>query len=260
MQDYENLFIICVDDGSEVPVRDCISFSYDTKRLKIIRITHSERYVARQTGINNLKENAVDYMFFLDSDMILPEGIINKLVDYAEKNYCGCIIVPEFSFSDYDNYWSRVKVFERNLYMAGKKFSKYSIDAARFWKLDIFPGFVCNLNSFEEIQPTITYYRNNGTIKIIDNAYILHDEKKVTYRNLLEKKSYYFNHMAGHDAVDLIEVIRRSYFFRPQLIDPKNIKKYICSPLMFFSVMFLYGSLTAIGGIAFLKRKILRAT
>lgn len=247
-QSYENKVIVCIDDGSNNKVTDQILFEYNKEKLIIKRIEHSERAVARIEGMKVLEERSVDYFIFIDSDMILPKNFFESITNYVLLNKCDGLIIPEIAFSEYSNFWSKVKVFERNIYRVQcKADSKSNIDAARFWSMKSFPGFEESLNAFEEIQPTIRAIHLGLRISKTDEVYILHDEKFVTLSNLLGKKTAYFNTMACNKSVNIMDVISRYYFFRPQFYNLKNVKLYILHPIIFLGVIFLYTSLTLIG-------------
>ncbi len=240
-QSYENMYIICIDDGSKVKAEDYIDFEYSSERMNIKYIEHSERAIARDIGINILKEKGVDYFIFLDSDMKLPENFIKETVGFIENTETDGVIFPEKSFSEYTNYWTKVKVFERNLYQVHfKNYSSTSIEAARLWKMSSFLGFEKNLNAFEEIQPTLRAIKAGKKVERIKDTFILHDEKHITLSNLISKKSKYFGYMGNHEAVSLSTVLTRFYFFRPQLYHFKNLLKYIKHPLKFIGVVSMY--------------------
>ncbi|MFZ5596264.1 MAG: glycosyltransferase family 2 protein [Bacillota bacterium] len=244
-QDYENLFIVCIDDGSDVPVSEVIDFPFTESRLQIKRIRHSERSVSRDTGLEVLREKGADYFVFIDSDMVLPAGFASRAVDFITGNKCTGVVIPEVAFSQSDNYWTRVKVFERNLYQAVCPVNRTSIEAARLWDLKNFPGFCNGLNAFEEIQPTINCINSGGRVCRTADTYILHDEKHVSLGGLLKKKSGYFSVMGDHRAANLGDMFTRFYFFRPQLYTIKNIKSYFSHPLLFLGVVLLYTALSA---------------
>lgn len=253
--------VVCIDDGSNNKVVDKISFKYDKNKLIIKRIEHSERTIAREEGIELLKEKNVDYFLFIDSDMILPENFFETIMNYVFLNKCAGLIIPELAFSEYNNFWSKAKVFERNIYKVQcKANSSSNIDAARFWEMKSFPGFEESLNAFEEIQPTIRAINLGLKINKIDQVYLLHDEKFVTLTSLLKKKSGYFDTMAGNKSVNLFDVISRYYFFRPQLYNSENIRSYICHPIFFLSVMFLYTTLTLIGVKNYISKSFLKVS
>lgn len=253
-QDYESLVLVVVDDGSVDPVADRIEFPFEAGRLQILSLPHGERAVARATGIDFLKQLGVEYLLFLDSDMMLPPGLLRELMLYAEDSQSDCVVIPETAYSSATNYWTRVKVFERNLYRAGGKVGATSIEAARLWRFDRFPGFVDGLNAFEEIQPTLTCLRNGGRVGKLESTFILHDEKQVTLRGLLQKKAYYFSEMGGHQAVRFYDVLKRFYFFRTQLYRKENLMQYLRFPTLTVGVLLLYTVLTAIAGVKLFRK------
>ena len=111
----------------------------------------------------------------------------------------GALVIPELAFSDYTNFFSKVKVFERNIINnAGENVGHNSIEAARFWRREEYKksgGINFNQIAFEETQPTIRYLEVGGKIKRAVFTGVKHDEKKVTLKNILEKKKYYFSVM-----------------------------------------------------------------
>ncbi|MEN8905067.1 MAG: glycosyltransferase [Clostridiales bacterium] len=256
-QSYENIIIICVDDGSKKDVESFLDFEYSKDKLIIEKIPHSERAVARDTGISILKNKNVDYFIFLDSDMTLPAGFISIVTNVTlENNYIG-VVLPELSFSTYKNYWSKVKVLERNIYKVNSNVnSSSSIEAARFWNMELFPDFEKDLKAFEEIQPTLKARKLGYKIGRVNNIFINHDEKYVSLKNLLKKKTGYFNNMSRHKAVNLKSVLTKFYFFRSQLYHPSNIKEYLKHPLLFFGVIFLYIILTIFAFMHFMKGRV----
>lgn len=257
-QNYGNLKIVLVDDGSDKPLADSIAFPFHTERLHVTRIPHGERAAARGHGVALLRKAEAEYMLFLDSDMELPDSCISKCVSALAENQADALIVPESAYSGHTNYWTRVKVFERNLYSRGCVVDESSIEAARFWKMSAFPGFVPGLNAFEEIQPTIRCLRNDGRVIKIDTVSIRHDEKRVTLGNLLSKKNYYFDEMAKHSAVKLTDMLKKFYFFRKQLYLRDNISQYFAHPLLTGGVVLLYLLLTFSSAQAFLSKGVRR--
>ncbi|PKM95186.1 MAG: glycosyltransferase family 2 protein [Firmicutes bacterium HGW-Firmicutes-1] len=256
-QNYENLLIVCVDDGSKIPVQKLIQFEHAEERLKIINLEHSERAVARQAGIDYLKSMNVDYFLFIDSDMKLSKGFIKKSVEFIRETDVDGIIYPEIAYSKSQNYWTKVKVFERNLYQIHyEQYTSSSIEAARMWKTTSFLGFEEGLKAFEEIQPTLKGFENGQKILKIKDVAIFHDEKHVTFLNLVAKKKGYFVSMGEHESVKLKNVLPRFYFFRKQLYYKENLIKYLSKPHLFAGVvvMYLYLSFLAFSNFILLKR------
>lgn len=247
-QDYDNLQIVCVDDGSEIKPASNIDFNYSDKRMTILNLPHGERAIARQAGIDFLKKLDIDYLLFLDSDMVLSDGFISNSMKFAKEQKADGIIFPEIAFSKASNYWSKVKVFERNLYQVHyDHWDPSSIEAARMWHIDSFLGFEDGLKAFEEIQPTIRAYKVGKRIMKTKGSKISHDEKKVTFKGLMKKKQGYFTSMGGHEAVSLKSMIKKYYFFRKQLYVKSNLIQYVKHPMLFFGVVWMYIVLTVMG-------------
>jgi glycosyltransferase involved in cell wall biosynthesis len=254
-QSYKDLNIVCVDDGSTIPAKEKIDFQYSEERLKIVTLLHGERFIARQVGLKMISQLNCDYFLFLDSDMSLPSAdFIEKLVDFTQRKQIGAVVIPEKAYSNSTNFWTRVKVFERNLYEIGGGIDFTSIEAARFWKWAEFPGFTAGLNAFEEIQPTLRFIEGGGQVAKFDLS-LDHDEKHVTLRGVLIKKSYYFSQMGNHEAVKLKELFKKFYFFRRQLYLKKNLIKYIRSPFLCLGVITMYLMLTFNGAYRVLKKQ-----
>lgn len=174
------IYVVCVDDGSDSPL------TYP--HFDILRIRHSGRSYARIEGLKKILSENCTHFLFLDSDMVLPPGFLKKLKTVIENYDSDAFIIPEVAFSSYNNFWTKVKVFERNLYRVDYCKESRNIEAARLWKVLSFPGFVEGLEAFEEIQPTILGIKKGLKIIKTQEIFIYHDEKKVTLRDLLRKK------------------------------------------------------------------------
>ncbi|MHB8984372.1 MAG: glycosyltransferase family 2 protein [Eubacteriales bacterium] len=254
-QKYERMIIVCVDDGSDLPVKDQIDFAYDPGRLIVERVDRLERCGARAYGLKILHNKYVDYFIFLDSDMAMPPGTAEKLMDYSVRSGYDGVVVPELAFSHHENFWTKVKVFERNIYQINCKVTGTSIEAARLWKMDSFPGFMDDLNAFEEIQPTIKFMESGGKVEKISGVYLMHDEKFVSLKALLRKKTGYFTCMSGHEAVNLREIVKRFYFFRPHLYKTENLLSFLRHPVLFAGVVALYFTQTMLAIASFVRRR-----
>ncbi|MCY1692587.1 hypothetical protein OVA29_20395 [Exiguobacterium sp. SL14] len=166
----------------------------------------------------------------------------------------GALVIPELAYSDYDNYFSQVKVFERNLFnVPSDQLDTHTMEAARFWRLEAYiasgeidPSQI----SFEETQPTIRYLEQGGTIRRATFTHVRHNEKQVELNDLLRKKRYYFDVMpATLDAEQggFMKALRRWYFFRPVLYHQANLKKYGRHPVLTAGVIYMYLRLSFIG-------------
>jgi glycosyltransferase involved in cell wall biosynthesis len=263
-QYYKNLNILIADDGSTdstLEIEQRLEQKYD--KLKVFALPHGERGVARKTVIDEAKKLNSDYLYIIDSDMILKEGLINECLDYFEENSkVGALIIPEIAFSEYDNFMSKVKVFERNIINnAGINIGENSIEAARFWKMSEYEktgGINPKQISFEETQPTIRYVEMNGVIKRAVFTGVMHNEKRVTLENILKKKKYYFSKMPAtlsSEESGFMKALKRWYFFRPVLYRYDNIQEYFKHPILTFGMLYMYLRLTLIGVGEIIKSK-----
>lgn len=264
-QSYKDLCVIVSDDGS---TDDTIEVMKNTAKeytnFFLIPLSHGERGVARAMAIEKAKSLGIKYIYILDSDMVLKEELISKCVNYLEKNKnVGALVIPEIAFSDYKNYYSKVKVFERNIINnAGENIGNNSIEAARFWNLEAFDstgGINISQIAFEETQPTIRYIENGGIIKRAIFTGVNHNEKYATLGNILKKKRYYFsvmNKTLKSESSGSSKALTRWYFFRPVLYRKENLKSYIKHPLLTLGFIFMYFCLTFVGIYEIIKSKI----
>lgn len=263
-QEYENLYLIITDDESKDNTPNIIK-NYVEKNSKIIliEIPHGERGVGRKIAIEKAYEIEAEYIYILDSDMRLKENLIKECHDYLKKHSdIGALVIPEIPFSNFNNFYSKVKVFERKIINnAGENIGLNSIEAARFWKTSEYKktgGLNPKQISFEEIQPTIRYLEMNGIIKRATFTGVFHDEKKVTLQNLLSKKKYYFsvmNKTLETENNGFFKALTRWYFFRPVLYRPSNLIEYLKHPLLTLGMILMYLLLTLIALISLIKGK-----
>lgn len=255
-QNYENLYLVITDDESKdntvQVIKDCQKIY---KNINLIEMPHMERGIGRKVAIEKAYELEADLLYIIDSDMRLKDGFIKECVDYLEQNKdVGALVIPELPFSTSNNYYSKVKVFERKIINnAGENVGKNSIEAARFWKIEEYKktgGLNAKQISFEEIQPTIRYIEMKGIIKRAVFTGVFHDEKYVTLKNLLKKKTYYFsvmNKTIESENKGFLKALSRWYFFRPVLYRTSNIIEYLKHPILTLGMLYMYFLLTLIG-------------
>lgn len=97
-QSYNNLEIILVDDGStDGGERICDRYAEEDTRVKVIHQSNKGLSVARNTGIENATG---DYLFFVDSDDILPIQAVQVLYDAIIKFQADIALGSYIQFSD----------------------------------------------------------------------------------------------------------------------------------------------------------------
>lgn len=264
MQDYE---VFIADDGSsDNTVEIMEEYAQKNTKIHVFPLEHGERGIARLVAIGEALKSGPKYLLIIDSDMFMKKNLLLEAVKNLERNTdVEALIVKELPYTDYTNYYSRVKVFERQLINnSGENVDLNSIEAARFWRSEAYVatgGIHPEQIAFEEIQPTIKCMEKGGIIKKLMVSGIYHDEKEVTLSNILQKKKYYFkmmNKTIDTEEKGLLKALTRWYLFRPVYYRKKNLKLYMQHPMLTFGVVFMYVALTFIGAYEVLIHKIKR--
>jgi len=247
--------LVVADDGStDATLAILQRLAAQVDNLHILALLHGERGRARAAAIEKALTLAPDFLLFIDSDMTLEEGLVQRCVDYAHQQHYGALVVPENAFSTSTNFFTRVKVFERNIINnAGAAYNgAHSIEAARFWRTAAYlrsGGFHPAQIAFEETQPTLRYLAQGGKVARATFTAIDHDEKQVTLRSLLAKKRYYFSKMplTVETEVDGFKKMwQRWFFFRPVLYRPANLYRYLRQPHLALGMIAMYLLLTGV--------------
>lgn len=264
-QSYPNIHIIIADDGSEKKEQERIISLLDNSKVESTQLLlkHGERGVARYTAISKAIEKKFDYLLILDADMYMDDELIEMAIKDVEHFDVGALAIVEKPYSDYKNFFTKVKVFERQVVNnSGEFLDLNSIEAARFWKMKEYiksGGINFNQIAFEEIQPTLRYLDLGGKIYRLASYGVYHDEKKVTLRNIIAKKKYYFSHINKTFETEkggFIKAVKRFYFFRPVLYEFDNVISYFKHPLLFLGMIFMYIVLSFIAVAQVIKSKL----
>jgi glycosyltransferase involved in cell wall biosynthesis len=176
-QSYPNIEIIIID-----------AFSTDqTKNLAEglgahIMQLQSERTKAKNYGTQLAKG---DYVFFVDSDMILQSDVVRECLDACVKGSAG-VIIPEASIGK--GLWVRIRDFERSMYQGTK------IESARFFVrkhvLEV-GGFDEDIITYEESTLPQKLERSGYKVNARIKNFILHNEEGFEIKKWLRKKQYY---------------------------------------------------------------------
>lgn len=259
------IHVVVADDGSTDSTPSILRrIAGEYVNLHTIFLPHGERGIARKKAIDKAKELKPDYIYIIDSDMILEDDLAEKCISYLEGNQkIGSLVIPERAYTTYCNFFSKVKVFERNVVnRAGKFLGKTSIEAARFWKTGDYErsgGINFNQIAFEETQPTIRYIEQGGVIERAQFTGVAHNEKMVTLENILQKKRYYFSvmdkTMESEDG-GFMKAVKRWYFFRGVLYRGENIVEYIKHPILTLGMVYMYLALTLVWIQEIVKNKV----
>jgi len=178
-QTYRNIEVIVVDNFSTDRTVE-IAKSYGAKVVQV----RGGRTKAKNVGLRCARGK---YVLFIDSDMELTPTVIEECVKLAESDpRIAGIIIPERSVGN--NYWARVRDFERSFYIGTP------IESPRFFRKDL----VLQAGDFDE---DIVFYEEATLPHKIEklgyntrariSAYILHYEGNFSLLKWLRKKCYY---------------------------------------------------------------------
>ena len=190
-QTYKNLEIIVVDNNSSDKTQQIVEdLRLKIKDLRLSLYTKGpERSAQRNFGASKAKG---DYLLFVDSDMELSKTVIEYCIrqveSYKVNKVLGGIIIPEKSFGI--GFWAKCKALERSFYVGVDW-----IEAARFFKRSVFvefKGYDENQTGTEDydLPQRIKEKYGENTISRI-NAFIMHNEGKLSLTYTLKKKFYY---------------------------------------------------------------------
>lgn len=178
-QTYKNIETLVIDGFSSDNTLEIVS-SFDAKIFQV----EGERSKAKNFGIQKSNGN---YLFFLDSDMILQAKVIEKCVKICQSdNDIVGVIIPERSIGK--GFWVKVRDFERSFY------SGSWIESARFFKKEPVikvGGFDEDVVFFEESTLPQKIREINMKVDARITSSILHDEEGFDLRKWLRKKKYY---------------------------------------------------------------------
>lgn len=113
LNDYENVEIVFIDNNSNDGSKEHVEINFPS--IKIFKNDKNLGFSgANNIGIKYALENGSDYIFLVNPDTISPSGLINRLVDFMNKNTDFGIIGPiQKTYNNIDelNKWS-IQVLE----------------------------------------------------------------------------------------------------------------------------------------------------
>lgn len=223
-QTYQKLDLLVVDAGStDGTVELCEKFG------KVFPFK-LEPYMAWGTPYQQnygAKKAKGKYIYFVDSDMILPKDCIETYVKEIEAENADSMIIPEISIGE--GFWARCKILERSAYVLGD----LAIEAPRFHKREVWAklGGV-NPEMGGHYDWDIHYRLLDGGYKVVrSNKPVDHNEGNLTIQWLIKKKFTYgktflpyykkYKHK-GELYSSQFNLIRPSYFrnWRALIKDP----------------------------------------
>lgn len=178
-QTYVDIEVIVVDNFSKDRTVE-VARSYDASVIKV----RGERTKAKNLG---LKRAGGSYVLFIDSDMELMPEVVEECVKLAESSpKIAGVVIPERSIGN--NYWARVRDFERSFYI------ETPIETPRFFRRDLVllvGGYDEDVIFYEEATLPYRLERLGYRVRARINSCILHHEEDFSLITWLRKKYYY---------------------------------------------------------------------
>ena len=124
-----------------------------------------------------------EFLFFVDSDMVIPSRLIESCVMKCEEDNADAVVVPEVSFGE--GFWSKCKKLERLCYLHVP-----AIEAPRFVRSDSYRkvgGWTDTAGAFDDWAFFGRLVRQRSRISRCDTN-LWHSEGKLTMTRLFRKK------------------------------------------------------------------------
>jgi glycosyltransferase involved in cell wall biosynthesis len=226
-QSYPNMEIIVIDAFSTDQTRNL------AERLgaQVMQL-RGERTKAKNYGTQLASG---DYVFFVDSDMVLQPDVVRECLDTCVKGAVG-VIIPEASIGK--GVWVRIRDFERKMYQGTK------MESARFFVrkhvLEV-GGFDEDIITYEESTLPQKLERHGYEVNARIKSFILHDEDGFDIGKWLRKKQYYSDTLNIYAerypeyAGEQLSIKNRIKIF----LSNGNLKRLIRHPISAFGVFIL---------------------
>ena len=217
----------CSSDATKSIALDCGAKVFDKG---------PERSAQRNFGVS---EASSPWVLVLDADMILPPETIEEILAFvsAPGDVAACWI-PEVRTGE--GFRVKARNFERSFY------DGTCIDALRLFSKKIFEsvgGYDENLIAGpEDWELDIRILATGAKCKVLSN-HLLHNEKRLTYRKMLEKKAYYTKSFAAYKAKwPNHPAVKKQfsfwYRFFGVFLEKGKWRKILAHPILFAGVMF----------------------
>lgn len=188
-QKYQNIEIICVDDGStDDSLRILEDYQNRDKRIKVLKQKNQFAGVARNNGMKHANGK---YIMFLDSDDIFERNMIYNLVRKAEKHNTDIIFFGFYHFTNNINKRSMMGIPYKNKKIISpleKKDTIFQIAQGIPWNKFYNKNFILNSGvKFQDLSSNNDIFFSKMTALVADK--ILFDNKRYTNYRIGNKKS-----------------------------------------------------------------------
>lgn len=243
-QTYDNIELIVVDNNSMDNTKEIAKKFTDKVFNK-----GPERCTQRNFGV---KQADGEFVAIIDSDMKLATEVIEQCVNkMQEDERVAGVIIPEESFGE--GFWAKCKKLERSFYVGIDW-----MEAARFFKRSDY----LNIGGYDEEMVSGEDWdlsqrmEKLGRLERVD-AFIYHNEGKISLFKTVKKKFYYAQKFAkytakkehSNKATNQTSILARYKMFLSQ---PKKLFK---NPIIGVGMLFMKTTEFAFGGIGLLVGK-----
>ena len=185
-QTYRNIELIVVDNHSKDSTRE-IAKKYDARFFTAGPDQSKERIFGAPFQRNfGFRQSKGEYVYYVDADMSLPEGLISECVEVIQgDDRCKAVIVAEESFGV--GFWAKCKWLERRTYW-GDDF----VEAPRFFEKKAIEamGYLDDTVGADDWDLALRI-REAGYVILRTTRHIMHDEGALSLGKLIRKRFLY---------------------------------------------------------------------
>lgn len=177
-QDLDDLELIVVDNHSSDRTAEIARAHAD-----VFLVAGPERSAQRNLGIRTAR---APWILWIDADMVLSPSVVSKAVAVAERTGAQAVSIPERTVGE--GFWTDCRALERSCYV-----DDGALANPRLLRRDL----VLSLGGFDESMagPEDTDLRHRlverGCLVTQCEAFIDHDEGRLTLHDVLRKRVYY---------------------------------------------------------------------
>lgn len=142
-----------------------------------------ERSAQRNLAI---EKSSGEYILWIDADMVLTPRVLQDAVDRARETDSIAVFIPEETVGP--GFWTACRTLERRCYVG-----EQLIEAPRLVRRDFFRdqgGFVADVAGQEDADLRMRLIATGAPMSRV-GTYILHDEGRLTIRDVMRKRYYY---------------------------------------------------------------------
>jgi glycosyltransferase involved in cell wall biosynthesis len=222
-QTYGNIEAIVVDNYSMDKTREIA----EKHQAKVV-LLNGIRSKARNIGLKAAKS---DFIFSIDSDMVLTPNTIAECVAIVQSGF-DAVIVAELSVGE--GFWAKCKALEKSCYIGDNL-----IEAARFFRketLDAVNGYDRDLEFGEDWDLTLRI-RKLGYRIARTRAHLIHQEGKLRLKDSVLKKRHYSKTYEAYRRKHPEEAKSQLQLIRPAFV--RNWRKLAIDPMHALGMIFM---------------------